>query len=221
MNILTIIPLAWRPTNSIHATYNNLPDWMIPINSKPVLGHILDDLIERRIENILLLLSKYDIYTEKYISIRYNNKLNIKFYYVQNPNEWILWSINEWYNSINANNYWSIFIYLWDTIYKWYLKFDKSFLTVSNNFSDTSLWCIIENWKFINKPNNYDWNWKILTWLYFFNDIKKFSNSLLKNNEWEIHNLLEEYSEKQDFELVESEWWYEILKIIIKQKLIF
>lgn len=210
MSILTIIPLAWKPTNSIHASYNNLPDGMIPINSKPVIGHILDDLIERWIKDSLLLLNKYDIYTEKYISLRYNNKLNIKFHYVQNNNDWILWSINEWCNSMNINNYSSIFVYLWDTIYKWDLEFEKSFLTISKDFSDSSLWCFIEDEKFINKPNNYTWNWQILTWLYFFNDIKVFLESLSKNKKWEIYNLLEEYSKKQNFELVESEWWYDI-----------
>lgn len=209
-NILTIIPLAWKPTNSIHASYSNLPDGMIPINSKPVIWHILDDLIERKLQNILLLLNKNDTYTEKYVWLRYANKLNINFYYVENENQWILWSINEWFNSIETDIYSSIFIYLWDTIYKWGLNFEKSFLTVSDNYSDTSLWCFIQDWKFINKPNNYDQNWKILTWLYYFSDIKIFTESLLKYNKWEMHLLLEEYSKKQDFELIESEWWYDI-----------
>lgn len=210
MSILSIIPLAWKPTNSIHASYNNLPDGMIPINSKPVIGHILDDLIEREINDVLLLLNKNDIYTEKYISLRYNNKLNITFHYVKNDTDGILWSINEWFNSVDINNYSSIFIYLWDTIYKWDLKFDKSFLTVSKEFSDASLWCFIEDEKFINKPSNYNWNWKILTWLYFFNNINFFSESLLKHKKWEIYNLLEEYSKKQKFKLIESNGWYDI-----------
>ncbi|MGE4443973.1 MAG: sugar phosphate nucleotidyltransferase [Candidatus Altimarinota bacterium] len=210
MSILTIIPLAGKPTNSIHASYNNLPDGMIPINSKPVIGHILDDLIERGIKDSLLLLNKYDIYTEKYISLRYNNKLNIKFHYVQNNNDGILGSINEGCNSMNINNYSSIFVYLGDTIYKGDLEFEKSFLTISKDFSDSSLWCFIEDEKFINKPNNYTGNGQILTGLYFFNDIKVFLESLSKNKKGEIYNLLEEYSKKQNFELVESEGWYDI-----------
>lgn len=212
-NILTIIPLAWKPTNLIHAWYNNLPDGMIPINSKPVIGHILDDLIEREINDVLLLLNKNDIYTEKYVLLRYNNKINLNFHYVKNENDWILWSIYEWFNSIENNNYSKVFIYLWDTIYKGKLKLEKSFLTVLKDFSNSSLWCFIEDWKFINKPSNYKWNWKILTWLYFFNNIKFFSESIFINNKWQLYNLLEDYWKKEKFELFESEWWYDIWNI--------
>ena len=64
-NIITIIPAAWIPNNSIFPSYNKLPDCMIPVNSKPVIWHILDDLLNRKINNVLLLLNKDDIYTEK------------------------------------------------------------------------------------------------------------------------------------------------------------
>jgi hypothetical protein len=46
-NILAIIPAAGKPNNTIFPSYNNLPDCMIPINSKPIIGHILDNLLER------------------------------------------------------------------------------------------------------------------------------------------------------------------------------
>jgi len=59
---------------------------MIPINSNPVIGHILDDLIERSFNDVMILLNKKDIYTEKYVSIRYKNKLNIMYKYIRNNN---------------------------------------------------------------------------------------------------------------------------------------
>jgi len=205
--------MAWKPTNLIHASYNNLPDWMIPINSKPVIGHILDDLFERWIYNSLILLNKNDIYTEKYVSLMYKNKLNINFCYIQNNSNWILWSIYEWLKSINYNDFSSVLIYLWDTIYKWNINFNNNFLTVSNNFEDSILWCFIENHNFINKPKDYSWNWKILTWLYFFKNLNKFYQSLDRNNRWEIFNLLQDYSKNEIFELIESDGWYDIWNI--------
>jgi hypothetical protein len=112
--------MAWKPTNTIQASYNSLPDGMIPINSKPVIGHILDDLLERWLNYALILLNKNDIYTEKYIRVRYINKFSkITFVYIQDNTKWILWSIYKWLNNCELKWINWLFIYLWDTIYKW------------------------------------------------------------------------------------------------------
>ena len=89
-NILCIIPAAGNPTNTIQASYNKLSDCMIPINSKPVISHILDDLLQRGIDNVLLLLNKNDVYTEKYLSIRYKSKLKLTFKYIQDGTRGII-----------------------------------------------------------------------------------------------------------------------------------
>ena len=214
---LVLIPVAWKPTNTIYASYNNLPDCMIPINSNPVIGHILDDLIERSFNDVMILLNKKDIYTEKYVSIRYKNKLNIMYKYIRNNNNWIIWTIREWINNINMNNYNSVFIYLWDTIYKWKLNFNKSFITVKKKFTDSSKWCFVEeckwNLKFINKPLEYNWNWKILTWLYYFKNIKKFKKIIEETKKWELYKILDRYDKIDNLTLINSERWYDIWNI--------
>jgi len=215
--IIAIIPAAWKPTNTINASYNNLPDCMIPINSKPVIWHILDDLISRDIFDALILLNKNDIYTEKYVSIRYSKKMTLFFKYIEDSTRWIIWSIKQWLAWIDFGKYDSSFIYLWDTIYKWELDFSSSFLTIKGEYDNSELWCFVEQkldkLKFVNKPKDYIWDWKILTWLYFFKDSKIFTEILFTLNSWELYLLLEKYSQNDKFELVDSQKWYDIWNI--------
>ena len=49
--IVAIIPAAGKPTNHIIPN-NNQPDTMLPINGKPVIAHIIDDLLERKINRV-------------------------------------------------------------------------------------------------------------------------------------------------------------------------
>ncbi len=211
-NILAIVPAAWRPNNTIFPSYSNLPDCMIPINSKPVIWYILEDLVNRWISDAILLLNPRDAYTEKYVSIRYSWKfesLQIKY-----TESWsLVQTLYNWWNNINSTNYSWILIYLWDTIYKWNLGFDNSFITVTSKYSESSKWCFVEknndSYSFINKPINYNWVWKAVTWLYFFDDSQKFIEILNEIKDGEISNILQKYSESKSIELIESEWRYD------------
>jgi len=55
---------------------------MIPINSKPVIGHILDNLIQRGILDSMIILRDTDKFTEKYILSNYSKKVSLEIIYV-------------------------------------------------------------------------------------------------------------------------------------------
>lgn len=210
--ILAIVPAAWKPNNTIFPSYSNLPDCMISINSKPVIWYILENLIDRGIKNVIILLNPCDVYTEKYVDIRYSWKFELlKIKYIESSS--LVQTLHNWCNDINSLDYKWIFVYLWDTIYKWILSFDADFITVTSKYSESSKWCFVENdndWYFFkNKPIDYTWTWKAITWLYFFKDSQKFIGILNQVKNWEISAILEEYSKSENIKLVESEWWYD------------
>lgn len=212
-NILTIIPAAGVPNNNIFPSYSNLPDCMIPINSKPVIGHIIDNLIKRGIKTALILLNQNDIYTEKYVSIRYTNKIDIKISYIPNHNNGLVGTIYEWTKHINTSKYSWILIYLWDTIYTWPLTFNKSFITTSKKYNNPEKRCFIEKiWSeyiFTNKPKEYSSKWSVITGLYFFKNMKYFKDSIQKVKWGEMLNLIWKYSDFDNFQIIESKGWYD------------
>ena len=212
MEILTIIPAAWKPNNTIFPSYSNLPDCMIPINSKPVIWYILEDLLSRWIKNVLLLLNSNDIYTEKYVCVRYSGKFELlRIQYVNTSN--LVETVYEWCKNLDVSKYFWIFVYLWDTIYKWNLSLNNDFLTVTSDFWESLKWCFVEKnenrYSFKNKPLDYKWWWKAITWLYFFKNINKFLNVLNDIKSWEISVILEKYVDWENIDLVESKWWYD------------
>ena len=71
-----IIPAAGRSVNEILA-HTNLPDTMLPINGKPVIGYIIEDLIARNITQVIVVLNRDDTKTENHIIKKFSSKLSI------------------------------------------------------------------------------------------------------------------------------------------------
>ncbi len=172
-NIIAIIPASGKPTNKI-MNNSNLPDTMLPINGKPVIGYIIEDLLKRSIKKAAVILNKDDNYTEKYITKKFGSKCALIIIYNDNYERGLGYSICLTKSHISESE--GTLIYLGDTIYKGPLKFDSDFLVVSKKYESTEKWCFIEKEKnklcFINKPQDYKSGGKILCGIYFFTDTK-------------------------------------------------
>ena len=213
--ISAIIPAAGNPTNRIMVN-SNLPDTMLPINGKPVISYIIEDLIQRSIKNITIVLSQTDNHTEKYVQKKFSGKLDfLKFYYNSSPERGVGYSI---YLASRANkNPGPVLIYLGDTIYKEKQTFKNNFLIVSKNFKEQSKWCLVEDHQsglsFIDKPKKYTGRGKALCGIYFFKNGPAFKQSVQKANRkkrTEIKEILEKYQEKEKFKLIETkQGWYD------------
>jgi len=91
--IFAIVPAAGVSTNGIMQN-SSLPDAMLPINGKPVIGYIVEDLLERGIFDLAVILSKADTHTEKYLLRKFQNKTNIKIIYNDKPEKGVGYSVN-------------------------------------------------------------------------------------------------------------------------------
>lgn len=212
--IVSIIPAAGRPNNSI-LEHSSLPDTMIPINGKPVLGYILEDIIERGIKKTIIIIHSDDVHTEKYIKLNYSEKIKITIL-KSKKNRGVGYSVYLAKNFIKKTD--GILIYLGDTIYKGKLNFTNNFLVTSNTFEDSKKWCFVEKnktkFKFINKPQYYKGKGKILCGIYFFKSGIKFKKTLseVKNKQKiiEMSDLIKNYQEKsENFVLKKANKWYD------------
>ncbi len=213
-NIITIIPAAGKPTNRVMVN-SNLPDAMLPINGKPVIGYIIEDILARGITKAIVILNKNDEYTEKYLTQKFSRKCQLTIVYNSNHDRGIGYSVYSAKKYIKKGE--KVLVYLGDTIYKGGLSFDKDFLVVSDAYESPEKWCFIEKSskgiRFINKPWKYIGNGKVLCGIYFFSDASIFQKILTiaekKYHIIEMANILNSYAKKRSFKLTVANKWYD------------
>jgi len=212
-DIVAIIPAGGKATNSI-LRHTTLPDTMLPINGKPVIGYILDNLITRSITNAVLVLNSLDTVTEKYVSKKFGQKLNISFVYNESHERGVGYAIYTALPRIQRNH--KILIYLGDTIYQGPLSFESDFLVTTNEYQTSDKWCFVEKnarngLTYINKPKEYRGDGQVLAGLYFLRDGSSFVSVVekveKKESKIELYHILAEYGPR--FTFVPAEKYYD------------
>lgn len=214
MSRFAIIPAAGKPTNQILA-HTNLPDTMLPINGKPVIGYILDNLLLRGIRNAIIILNVKDEHTEKYVQKKFGQKMNLVIARNEQGERGVGFSIYKAVEHLTEAD--EVTIYLGDTIYKGELNFETDFLVTTTEFETSDKWCFIERTehgdKYVNKPNEYTGNGLVLAGLYHFKDVPLFKKTLhdieKENLKIELFHLLEVYGKVHPFTLVKAEQYYD------------
>lgn len=213
-HIVAIIPAAGKPTNRI-VPNTALPDTMTPIAGKPVIGHILDDLMERKIESAVIILNKNDEYTEKYAKRMYGPRCELTFIYNDSPDRGVGYSIALAAGKSPRGA--QFLVYLGDTIYKGKLAFDKNFVVASSAYTESGKWCFVETRKkklvFINKPKEYKGRGKILCGLYFFTDGYALQKTLARfiqdRKKIELSDILSAYCATRKTAIIDARYWYD------------
>ncbi len=213
LDITAIIPAAGRPTNKIIFN-SNLPDAMIPINGKPVIGYIIEDLMTRRINNIVVVLNHHDNNTENYISKKYSERCNLKIIYDHSTGRGLGYAMYLASKYVGNRH---VLVYLGDTIYKGRLIFKKSFLVTTNKYDDSSKWCFVEKndskLSFVDKPQFYNGIGRVICGLYYFDHADLFKKITIreekKGGKMSMHQILTPYAEKYPFLLVQEKKWYD------------
>lgn len=212
--IHAIVPAAGTAKNMVLA-HAHLPDAMTPINGKPVIGYILDDLLERRIRSISIIVNKSDQHTEKYVTRKYHSRCDINFVYNEKPERGVGHSVILGLPSTRVG---AILVYLGDTIYKGPLRFSNDFLVTAPFKTEPAKWCFVEqkNRKlvFIDRPEMKPAAAGIiLAGLYYFkNGTALFHiGQVLKKKlrKIEMSDLLAQYQHQYQFNMVSASRWYD------------
>ena len=194
---------------------SSLPDTMLTINGKPVLAHILQDLSERGIKRVSIVLDNKDILTSQYIKKLLNSDLDINVSTVDSTNS-IVYSIASGLESL-SNSGESVLVYLGDTISKDMFALDENFFLVSDKYEESGNWCFVEQKDneciFINKPDSYSGSGLVMCGLYNFTNkksLKKAVATALAEESKNISDIIQNYiSSGQNFSLVKEKYWYD------------
>ncbi len=189
---------------------------MLPINGKPVIGHILDDLLARKIYRAVIVLNEHDLHTEKYVNRKYSSKLKLSIVRNALYGRGLGYSIYLGCREISdLESYDGILVYLGDTIYKGDLDFSKDFVIINSNLVNSQRWCYVEEsptgLTYINKPSEYVGAGNPLAGIYYFSNPEKLNSvvsSVVKREAIvELHFILSIYN--QHFALKQAEQHYD------------
>lgn len=213
-DVVAVIPAAGRAHNKVMVN-SNLPDAMTPINGKPVIGYIIEDLFERNIYEIAIVISRLDKVTEKYIQKNYKLKTGVKIVYNDEVERGVGYSV--YLGMCEFSQKKSFLICLGDTIYKGKLDLKKDFLVVSEKYEEPWKWCFVENKKnalrLIDKPQEYRGNGRVLCGIYYFKNgtslFQSYSEIIAEKERVEMKDVIERYQPKTPFVLVPAEKWYD------------
>ena len=213
MTIL-IIPAAGK---SYHPLFSNLSDLMIPLNGKPTIDFILESYSGILISKVIILVHESDTLSKNYLKFKSNlhNEILIQIIEVSNSK-----GILDTISHINLREIEEdVIINLADTIYLGDKSFKRDTLITSKHdiLINSSKWCFVEQknnqLEFYNKPKNYIGG-QILIGIYYFTNISLFKQVLenqVRKNQLELYHLLFEYSQKEQFNLVEENYqWFDI-----------
>jgi dTDP-glucose pyrophosphorylase len=200
--------------------YSNLPihtntsNSMIPINGKPVIGWLLEDLIEKGIDACTIVLRSENSHLKEFITRGYSNKLSIQIAEMaESPS--ILHSLRTGLSIANQTH--PTQVILGDTLIKDSPSFESNTVYV-NEVEDSSRWCIAQLGEghivngYLDKVDNVKGKKLALCGYYGFSNTGSLVQSLhklIENGSTQMSDLLVEEGLREPFVAKEAENWYD------------
>ncbi|MGD8779523.1 MAG: sugar phosphate nucleotidyltransferase [Ignavibacteria bacterium] len=214
-----IIPAAGPITEQILPISSGIPTSMVPVNGKPIIGWILDELVSQKLTKITIALGDGSERVIRYIEKMYKNKANIEFCF---PDHDYGLSYTIYYTLETQSIESPILIVLGDTIFRGKLNFDYDWIMYHEVY-ESFRWCSIEIdennivKKYFEKGEFGDTPVKALIGLYFLTDsvvFKKKMVQLLFTNDRKIKNIplssvLAQYGTEIDIKAEYMNEWYD------------
>lgn len=222
-----VILTAGKADVTICEVFGDLPTGLIPVNGKPIIFYILQQMYEQGIKQVYIGVDYKKNVLKDIVNLYFKNKLEINFVYTDSSKAPGNSLLNILKNEIKGGQ---VVINLADTYIK-NLKFKDMInsVVVSKDFIDETKWTTveIENNKIINFIDREisDKNLYVLCGLYVLNDISIFLEYETNNNKLiQIHELLSFYFKKREIKPFFTDTWLDFGHIdkyyVSKKKLI-
>jgi dTDP-glucose pyrophosphorylase len=139
INNIQYLILAAGKINYLSLPVNtNSSNSMIPVNGKPVIAWILEDLIKKNAEVVYIVTRNDDVHLNQFLKRTYSNKLNLKIVEVTKTDS-ILDSLKFGLKHVNPQN--PINILLGDTLITDSLPNESDYILVQE-VTESSRWCL-------------------------------------------------------------------------------
>ena len=229
-NQSTAIVLCGGPIN-----YSSLPiatnasNAMIPVNGKPVIGWILDDLVVKGITQVVVVLQLKNKRLFDFITWAYRDRLAIEFAFSP-ENGTIIDSLAAGLQQVTEAG--ALHVLLGDTLLRDTFGSDRDFVYVSE-VADSRKWCMVTMDReqniveYFDKIKTHDAGLQAIAGYYFFSDSYLLKNAVaesIRQHDHQLSNVLRTYGRLKPIQAKTATQWYDFGNIenftISKRKLL-
>lgn len=202
---------------------------MIPVNGKPVIGWILEDLIQKGFQDVALVLRFDNTRLFDYVSWAFGQRIHIHFAFVQ-PGGTILHSLLSGLEMVSSNQ--GVYIVLGDTLIQDELPAQENFI-YAGAFQNPEDWCLVESSSsglataYHDKQQEAQEGWQALAGVYNLMDISLLKQTVKEQihaERNEISSVLTVYGKRHSIAVQRAKHWYDFGHIhyfnLAKQKLL-
>jgi len=203
-------------TPDIGSMFGEIPSGMIPVNGKPAISWIIDELVEQGFRAFLISVGFKKEMIKEFISRKYSAKCDIRFIEVDYrlaPGNSIIAALDH----VTSND---ILIVLGDTIFKEKISLVDNFVYTSPDFIEPTKWCLVELDGKGNIGKLYDKTdiegvsgLKALIGVYYLKNMSLLRNIVKKldtSSRIEISRILELYRQFENIACIECNGWLDI-----------
>lgn len=219
-NIRILILTGGSIPKEMEKVFGKIPSGLIPINGIPVIFKTIDNLLSEGYSKISIAVGYKKNKIIQILIEKYREQIDFEFIHV----DYKLAPGNSIIESLKKIREKQLLVILGDTVIEKNLlqrkNYEKDFVLSSNNFLDSSKWCIIEtkNGKIISiyeKENGIKQssNFHALIGVYLFKDVKilrRVIRKITEKRKIEISQLLEEYNKIKPMYVVKSKNWFDV-----------
>lgn len=205
-----VILTAAKADITICEVFGNLPTGLIPVNGKPIIFYILQQMFDNGIRDVYIGVDYKQDKLKKVVDLYFKSKLNIKYVFTDKskaPGNSLLKILKE---KVKTGK---VIINLGDTYIKNFNFVDfNDALVVSGDFLDEEKWATVEvngNYivDFINKSKVLNKNVYAICGLYSINNVNVFHCFEEINNNIQINDLLEFYNKINKLTVIFTDNW--------------
>lgn len=213
-NVSTIILCGGRVDPSNLPIGTNVSNATIPVNGKPVIAWILDDLLEKGFRRAIVVVRSEDEKLQNFLKRTYSQKMQIIVALVDDPKS-ILESLDKGLNSSEDEN--PTQIILGDTLIRDAFNFEIDAVYIGR-VDDAKRWCLAvtdnkgQLVELIDKEEDKHISYYALAGYYFFVDtvlLKHCVKESLKSGERELSAAIRRYMQKRSIKTYIADEWYD------------
>ncbi|MBX2894289.1 MAG: hypothetical protein KF763_02520 [Cyclobacteriaceae bacterium] len=207
----------------------NRSNAMIPVNSRPVIGWILEDLLKKGFVEVVLVLRFDNTRLFNYVTWAFGQRIQVHCAFVQ-PGGTILHSLLSGLEVVKPE--YGVHIVLGDTLIQDSLPDHKDFV-FSGPFKSPEDWCLVETDKqgravgYYDKQGKAEPDWQALAGVYSLSDVgllKRVVMEKIQSGLKEISSVLTGYGKQNPIYVEPAKQWYDFGHIdyfnLAKQKLL-
>ncbi|MDX1912535.1 MAG: NTP transferase domain-containing protein [Saprospiraceae bacterium] len=187
---------------------------MIPVNGKPVIGWVLDDLLKKNIREAVIVAQAGNLALAKYVEWAFRGRMQVRWAWLDTPGN----IIHSLLAGLSSRRNSPVTVVLGDTLITDSFYTSADYVLVSSDYDDPSNWCLAQTdendvvLQYFDKQADAPSGLPALTGFYHFSDAAALydaGQSALQHSGNELSDALRFYGNKHPIRAIQAQKWYD------------